>query len=138
MHKKIIIFGVIIILTMITLVGCEEKSTSVQKNPKDIFFDSDVLMLVGSSLDIREDRGTIIFVEVSLYFKNLLDKTINVEYAVEFCDKNDKVLYSKPYKIRNLPAGYRELSPDVFSYDGENVADFDHINIHVVDYEVIG
>ena len=57
--------------------------------------------------------------------------------AIEFCDKNDNVLFEKPYEIINFPAEYTEISPDIFSYHGENVADFDQVNVRVLSYEVI-
>ncbi len=138
MEKKIVFLGVGIILVTIAFSGCQEEATSVEKTIENISFDSDILELVNGSLDITKDKEIITRVEVTLYFKNLLDEDINVEYVVEFCDKNDNVLYDKPYKINNLPAEYTEMSPNIFLYHGENVADFDHVNIRVLSYEVIG
>ncbi len=137
MEKKIVFLGVGIILVTIAFSGCQEEATSVEKTIENISFDSDILELVNGSLDITKDKEIITRVEVTLYFKNLLDKLINVSYVVEFCDKNDNVLYDKPYGINNLPAEYTEMSPDIFSYRGENMADFDHVNIRVLSYEVI-
>ena len=137
MEKKLVFLGVGIILVTIAFSGCQEEATSIEKTFEDISFDSDILELVNGSLDITKDKEIITRVEVTLYFKNLLDEDINVEYVVEFCDKNDNVLYDKPYGIKNLPAEYTEISPDIFLYHGENVADFDHVNVRVLSYEVI-
>jgi len=137
MEKKLVFLGVGIILVTIAFSGCQEEATSVEKTFENISFDSDVLELVNGSLDITKDKEIITRVEVTLYFKNLLDEDINVEYVVEFCDKNDNVLYDKSYEIKNLPAEYTEMSPDIFLYHEENVADFDHVNVHVISHEVI-
>jgi len=137
MEKKIVFLGVGIILVTIAFSGCQEEATSVEKTFENISFDSDILELVNGSLDITKDKEIITRVEVTLYFKNLLDEDINVEYVVEFCDKNDNVLYDKSYEIKNLPAEYTEMSPDIFSYHGGNVADFDHVTIRVISYEAI-
>ncbi len=137
MEKKLVFLGVGIILVTIAFSGCQEEATSIEKTIENISFDSDILELVNGSLGITKDKEIITRVEVTLYFKNLLDEDINVEYVVEFCDKNDNVLYDKPYEIKNFPAEYTEMSPDIFLYHGENVADFDHVNIRVLSYEVI-
>ena len=137
MEKKFLFLGVSIILLTIAFSGCQEEATSVKKTFDKISFDSDILEIVNGSLDITEDKEIITRVEVTLYFKNLLNKDINLEYVVEFCDKNDNVLFEKPYEIINFPAEYTEISPDIFSYNGENVADFDYVNVRVLSYEVI-
>jgi len=137
MEKKLVFLGIGIILVTIAFSGCQEEATSVEKIFEDISFDSNILELVNGSLDITKDKEIITRVEITLYFKNLLDEDINVEYVVEFCDKNDNVLYDKSYEIKNLPAEYTEMSPDIFLYHEENVADFDHVNIRVISYEVI-
>jgi len=137
MEKKLVFLGVGIILVTIAFSGCQEEATSIEKTFEDISFDSDILELVNGSLDITEDKEIITRVEVTLYFKNPLDEDINVEYVVEFCDKNDNVLYNKSYEIKNFPAEYTEISPDIFLYHGENVADFDHVNVRVLSYEAI-
>jgi len=137
MEKKLVFFGVSIVLLTITFSGCQEEATLVENNFEDISFNSDILELVNGSLDITKDKEIITRIEVTLYFKNLLNEDINVEYAVEFCDKNDNVIYYKPYEIKNFPAKYTEASPDIFLFNGENVADFDHVNVRVLSHEVI-
>jgi len=136
MEKKLVFLGVGIIVLTIAFSGCQEEATSVEKTFEKISFDSDILELVNGSLDITEDKEIITIVEVTLYFKNLLDEEINVEYVVEFCDKNDNVLYEEPYGIKYLPAKYTEISPRMLLYSGENVADFDHVNIRLLSYEL--
>jgi len=137
MEKKLVLFGVSIVLLTITFSGCQEEATLVEKNFEGIYFNSDILELVNGSLDITKDKEIITRIEVTLYFKNLLNEDINLEYAVEFCDKNDNVLYYKSYEIKNFPAKYTEASPDTFLYNGKNVADFDHVNVHVLSHKVI-
>ena len=137
MKKDLLVLGIVIILVTIFFSGCQEEATSVEKTFENIYFYSDILELVNGSVDVTEDREIITKVETTLYFKNLLDETINVTYIVEFCNKNDNVLYNKTYKIKYFPAGYTEILPDVFSYHGENVADFDHVNIRDLNYKII-
>ncbi len=123
--------------TLIIVLDKSESEEPVDKTFENIFFYTDILELVNGSLDITEDKEIITRVEVTLYFKNLLDEVIHVEYVVEFCDKNDNVLYDKSYEIKNLPAEYTEMSPDIFLYHEENVADFNHVNVRFLSYEVI-
>lgn len=136
MEKKLVFLGVGIILVTIAFSGCQEEATSIEKTFEDISFDSDILELVNGSLDITKDKEIITRIEVTLYFKNLLDEDINVSYVVEFCDNNDNVLYDEPYGINYLPAEYTETQPNIFLFHGENVADFDHVDIRVLSYEV--
>jgi hypothetical protein len=124
MEKKLVFLGVSIILVTIAFSGCQEEATSVEKTFENISFDSDILELVNGSLDITKD-------------KDLLDELINVSYVVEFCDNNDNVLYDEPYGIKYLPAEHTEIQPNIFLFHGENVADFNHVNIRVLSYEVI-
>jgi len=137
MKKKLVFLGVGIILVTIAFSGCQEEATLVDKTFENISFDSEILELVNGSLDITENKEITTRVDVTLYFKNLLDEDISVKYLVEFCDKNDNVLYNKSYEIKNFPAEYTEVSPDSFLYTGQNVADFDHVNVRVLSHEVI-
>lgn len=140
MKKKLLVICSIILLILLALGGCtstEQKATETKK-AEEINFTSDVLQIINSSVDIQEDKGIIYNVVVTLYFKNLLNNIINVNYTVDFCDINNNILYSKQYRINNIPKNYIFYTPDVFSYNGENIIDFDHVNIHIVDYEIIG
>ena len=139
MERKIIVFSVIFLLTALAVSGCVETSTKTDddKLTDEINYDSDILEIVNSSLDVIEENGEILYVEVTLYFRNLLDDFINVIYRVDFCDTNDNAIYSKEYNLNNIPGNYRFKTPDVFSYDGENVGEFDHINVYIVEYEII-
>lgn len=139
MKNKIIFIGTMFLLTIIAMSGClENQSTTTNtKTFDDINFNSDVLQLVDSNLDIKEENGEIYAVEVELYFKNILTQKINVTYLVDFCDKNDNVLYSKSFTMSYFPPGYTFSTPDIFKYDGENVVYFDHININIESYEFV-
>jgi len=137
LKKCLSIIGVvIIILTTITLSGCQEEGATIEKNFEDIYFDSDVLELINASLDIGEKHGVIKKVEVTFYFKNLLDKDITyLRLAIEFCDINNFVLYNHSYEyLSGFPAGYIEKSPNRISYSEANVAYFDHVKINIDEY----
>jgi len=70
--------------TLIIVLDKSESEEPVDKTFENIFFYTDILELVNGSLDITEDKEIITRVEVTLYFKNLLDEVIHVEYVVEF------------------------------------------------------
>lgn len=136
--KKILMLPVIIILLLtIFLSGCQEQEATVSKTFRNINFDSDVLLLVDNSLDIEKRDDEIYFVEVALYFKNNLNEIVNVTYIVDFCDTNDNVIYSTSLTLAYIPPNHKYTLPDTFSYGGKNVEHFDHININIVDYEII-
>ena len=137
MKKAIFIFVVSILVLTTILSGCTDDKKAVEKEKAvDISFSSDVLELLDSNVEVREENGKIYFVEVTLYFKSLIDKTANFDYRVDFCDKYDNVLHSRPYSLLNIPANYNIASPDVFSYDGEDTEHFDHVNVYVENYEI--
>jgi uncharacterized protein YcfL len=135
--KKMPIFFCITLLLTISLSGCQEQQAIVSNNLEKINFDSDVLVLVHRSFDIREKNGDIYFVEVELYFKNNLNKMINVTYRVDFCDKQDNIIYTKDFTIINLPANYQLRTPDVFTYEGNNVGRFNHVNLSIIKYDIV-
>ena len=140
MKNKLIVSCSVILLIILALSGCtstEQKATE-SKKAEEINFSSDVLQIVNSSVDIQEKNGIIYNVVVTLYFRNLLNNNINVTYVVDFCDKYDNILYSKQYSLKNIPKNYKFYTPDVFSYSGEDIGDFDHVNVRIVNYEIIG
>ena len=136
MKKNLLAIGIGIILMTIVLSGCQEEGTTVKKTFENIYFDSEILELVEGSLNFTDDNGIITKADLMLRFKNILNETISVTFNVEFCDKNDNVLYSKPYSINSFPAGWAERSPNRFSYYGNDVADVDHVNVLIVEYEI--
>ena len=137
MKSKLIFFGTISVLLTIAISGCLENEAAVSKSHKDINFESDILQLADSTLDVKEENGEIYLVEATLYFKNIFNEKINVTYIVDFCDKNDNVLYSQSFTIGHFPAGHTFTVPDIFKYAGENVADFNHINIAIKEYHAV-
>jgi len=137
MQKKIIIIGAIFISLAITLAGCEEQSTKIENKHKDIFFESDVLAIIDSSVETFKDNGLIRNVEVTIRFQNLLNERITINYALDFCDKENNTLYHKTYTIGNFPPNYIEQSNNIFSYSGEDAYKYDHVNIYIEDYEII-
>lgn len=140
MEKKLIVSCSIILLILLVVSGCtsiQQKATETKK-AKEINFQSDVLQLVNSSVDIQKNKGSIYNVVVTLYFKNLLNNKINVTYAVDFCDKSNNIIYNITYNLFNVFPNYRYTSPDVFSYDREKVGSFDHVNVYIVNYKIVG
>ena len=130
--------GIFLILASLILAGCQEEGTTTDKKFENVFFESNVLKLVNGTFELRSDKtGIVTQAYVELRFKNILDKDINVTYAVDFCDKNDNIIYSKNYSINYFPAGYTEQLSDPFSYSGEDVMYVDHINIRLLEYKII-
>ena len=138
MKNKFVILCIIVILTTLSLCGCNEQKATETKTFEKINFETNVLELVDSSIETLEEGGEILSVTVTLYFKNALNNHVNVTYVVDFCDSNDNILYSKQFDIVNIPRNYIFYTPDVFTYNGEDAYLFDHINIKVTDYEIIG
>jgi len=134
--KKLIII-IIFLVSILSLSGCLNKSTTVQKKHEYINFKSDVLQLVNSSVDVKEENNVIYKVEANLRFKNIYSERINVTYTVNFCDKDDNKLYGRSFTIENMPAGYVESYGNNFVFSEDNVNNFDHININVIDYEIV-
>ena len=138
MKKNTFIFGIgVVLLIIVNLTGCDEKGVEVEEENL-IFFDSDIVELVESSLDFTKSGGKIVQADVSVRFRNLLDKTINWTYAVKFCDKDDNVHYQDSLIFGNMPPRYIEQSPNIFSYTGDKANYIDHVNVHILDYEIIG
>ena len=139
MKKVIFVFTVSIILIAILFTGCQEEEGITIENPMEgVFFESDILEIYNGSFVIdRNKNGIVTSAEVIFYFRNLLDRNINnLKISVDFCDKNDNVLKSFPYTFFVFPAGYMERSANAFFYDGDNVIHVDHVNIHVIEYEI--
>ena len=142
MKNSMFVIALSIILTMIVFSGCQENNNNTNIS-SDVFFLSEDLQLlefVNGSLDITKDEeGIITGVEVLFRFKNLLDKAIkNLSIDIAFCNKNNIVLYNYTFEYNILPAGYTEFLPNRSrQFSGGNVADFDHVNIRIIEYEIV-
>ena len=137
MGKKnyIIVIGILFLL-IINIIGCTEKSIET-KEEKKVFLESDLIELVESSLDLTEKHGEITQAEVSFRFKSTTDQTVNIIYLVEFCDKDGEVLHQAQKRIDNLPPGYTEYSPNIFTFIGDSTKNVHHVNIRVIDHEFV-
>jgi len=135
--KNYVIVISILFLLIVNFIGCTEKAVETKEVKNVILIDTDIIELVESSLDLIEKHGQIIQADVSFRFKSTTDKTVNIVYLVEFCDKDDKVLHQAQKRIDNLPAGYTEYSPNIFTFIGTGTKNVHHVNIRVIDYEFV-
>ena len=138
MKKYLLILGVVVIALVLALSGCQEQATTVENTFENIFFESDILEITNASYDASINKGIIQKVDVTVNFRNKLDKPINnLRLSIDFCDENDNVIHSHPYTYGTpFPAGYSEASPNRFSYDEDNVVLVDHVNIRITNYEI--
>jgi hypothetical protein len=138
MKEKIVIISIIILLMTLALSGCfGEQEATKTKETNNINFESDILQIYDSSLDLKKENGEIYKVEAALYFKNNLDAIIKINLTVTFCDINDNIIHTQPYEIRRVLPNYKFVTPSIFTYEGNNVKKFDHININVENYEIL-
>ncbi len=138
--------GSLIILIIITLVlsGCQEENnqnnTDIDKNVIFLSKDLGLLELVNSSLEILEDDNEeITKVQLLFKFKNLLDKTIRDLYLdISYYDINDNILFNSTFSYPNIPPNYIETDPSrPQSFESSGVENFDHVEIRIVDYEIL-
>ena len=140
MKKEMPIIGIGIILMTIALSGCQEEAVTTERTFEGIFFESNILELTNASLDLTKGKdGAIVRAEAIFYFRNKLDKGIaNLKFSIEFCDKNNNVLHSRPYQYNTIfPAGYSESSASRVPYIGDNVGYTDHVNIITTNYNIV-
>lgn len=139
MEKKLVILGICIFLLTVAFSGCQEKQANAGANFENINFESTILKIVNASLELKKDKtGIVKQAELIVYFKNMLDKPINnLKLAIDFCDKNNNILYSHPYTYNTpFPAGYTEGSPNTFDYSESSAAFVDHVNIRITEYNL--
>ena len=138
MKKYLLILGIVVIVLVLTLSGCQKEATTVENPFENIFFESDILEITNASYDASMKNGITQKVDVTVNFRNKLDKPINnLRLSIDFCDENDNVVHSYPYTYGTpFPAGYSEASANRFSYSEENVIYVDHVNIRITNYEI--
>ncbi|MCX6665731.1 MAG: hypothetical protein NT038_06700 [Euryarchaeota archaeon] len=140
MKKKLIIIGASMLFLTVVFSGCQEKQAAVWQIPENILFESNILKIVNASFELKKDKtGQVKQAELIVYFKNMLDKPIdNLTLAIDFCDKNNNILHSNPYRyISSFPAGYTESTPNTFVYSETNAASVNHVNIRITDYIIV-
>lgn len=139
MNKIFVVLGISIVFCMLSLSGCQEKGTNAGTSNDKIFFTSDILEITNGSLTLVKAQGGVINkADLVVYFRNKLTQPIyNLTLAMDFCDINNNVLQSFPYEyVTEFPAGYREASPNRFSYTGSDAHAVDHVNIRITHYKV--
>jgi len=139
MEKKIVVTGVCIFFLTVAFSGCQEKQAAVGQIPENILFESNFLKIANASFTLEKDKtGKITQAELIVYFKNILDKPINnLTLAIDFCDKDNAILYTHPYHYTSaFPAGYTESTPNRFVYSETNAAFVDHVNIRITAYNI--
>jgi hypothetical protein len=138
MRRKNLLFVVIIIIILL-FSGCFEQEEPTSQNPfEGITLESSVAELVNASLDFHRDGTELLRVEVKYLFHNIADRNIELEVKVEFYDEIDNLLYTSETKEIDLPEGYTEAGfgpANTITYDGDKVADVDHVKIIATEKE---
>jgi len=133
MKKNILLFGILIIFVMTFFSGCQQEGTTTDKNLNNILLDSDIVELVFSEINFnKDDQGVILNVEVQYRFQNIADRNIDINVFAEFYDEENNLLAKEGPKEISIPKGWTEqgISPaNIISYNGENAARIDHVNI---------
>jgi hypothetical protein len=138
--------GSLIIIIIITLVlsGCQEENIQnnieIDKNVNFLSNDIGLLELVNSSLEIlKDDNEEITRVQLLFKFRNLLDKTIrDLSLDISYYDIDDVILFNSTFSYPNIPPNYIETDPSRPKvFEGSGVENFDHVNLRIIDYEII-
>ncbi len=142
MNKKLLIVISIIMIAVIVLCGCnEQKALTAGEKDGQIKLQSNVVELHQSSFDVNtkivydsytdETYEVVENIEIKYLFKNIVDRSINIEINAEFYDKNDKLIgIGGPKSIGPIPKDYTEKSyttQNSIIYDGSNVADIEYV-----------
>ncbi len=138
MKNHLILMGIIILLIVTTLSGCQEQEAiRVQNKFEGITLESNIFELDNASLEFhRDEQNNIIKIDVKYLFHNIAGRDVTAIVTVEFYDKNDNLLaIGGPNKI-SLPIGYVEpvvLPANLISYNGEYVSEVDHVKIIAIE-----
>ena len=111
------------------------KITSTDENFNNILFDSDIVELVYSKMNInKDDQGSILSVDVQYRFRNIADRNIEINVFVEFYDIEDNFLTREGPKEISIPKGWTEqgISPaNIIKYSGEKSSLIEYLKIIV-------
>lgn len=138
MKNHLMLIGIIILLIVTTLSGCQEQEAiRVQNKFEGITLESNIFELDNASLEFHRDKqNNIIKIDVKYLFHNIAGRDVTAVVTVEFYDKNDNLLaIGGPNKI-SLPIGYVELvvlPANLISYNGEYVSEVDHVKIITIE-----
>lgn len=140
MRREFIIttYGALLVLTLIA--GCQEKEEVKITSGNVIFDGGNIFQLVEGKLDLIENKGKIVKARVSMWFKNVVNRTVNANVRVEFFDENNVSIY-KTYRYFQYPAGHTDIPlaeedidrpmANIVIYTGEDVEKIDHVVIKV-------
>ena len=135
MRKIFLSIGILVILIITFLSGCQQKGTTTNKNLNNIILDSDIVELAYSNINFnKDDLGIILSVEVQYRFRNIADRNIEVNVFAEFYDKENNLLAREGPKEIYIPEGWTEqgISPaNIIKYSGKNAAGVDEVRIIV-------
>jgi hypothetical protein len=135
MKKNLLLLGVLIILVITFLSGCQQEGTAIEDNLDNISLESDIVELAYSIINFnKNDEGVIISVEVQYRFRNIANRNIEINVFAEFYDEKDNLLAKVGPKEIYIPKGWTEqgTSPaNILTYYGENAAEVDYVKIIV-------
>ena len=143
MDGKHILFGVIILLLLTSLSGCEEQGITTETNFENVYLDSDIVGLAYANLsfverrEINDNLEPIMVkrqVNLEYLFENIAGRDVIFNVTIDFYDQNDTLIQSikpVPWKNINLPEGHRESLMNEASYIGNNVKDISYARIVV-------
>jgi hypothetical protein len=143
MDARHIFLGIVIVLLLTGLSGCEEQGVTTENNFENVYLDSNLVRLVYANLSFDERREindelepVMVKKQVNLeyLFENIAGRDIIFNVTVEFYDDNDLLIKSirpVPWKNINLPEGHIETisMKNEASYAGEKVKDISYARI---------
>lgn len=135
MGKQILVIGLLFLLLIASLSGCQEpEQTAITY--EGIELESSVVELVNASLEYHYKEGTreVVKIDAHYLFHNIAGRTIDrLIITAEFLDKEDNlVAMGGPKILNNFPKDYTEQYDPNFntiSYEGPNVDKINHIII---------
>ncbi len=144
MDGKQVLLGLIILLLLTGLSGCEEQGVTTENNFENVFLDSDIVKLAYANLsfvekrEINDDLEPVMVkkqANLEYLFENIAGRDIEFNVTVEFYDENDSLIKSVipvPYKI-NLLEGHTEslTMKNEALYRGNKVKDISYARIVV-------
>ena len=135
MKKSILLIGIIILLIINLLSGCQQEGTSSDEHVNNIYLNSDIVKFVYSKINYNKDeKGEILGVELQYRFKNIANRAIDINVFAEFYDKDDNLLAREGPKEITIPKGWTEqgISPaNIITYTGEMSTSIDYVEIVV-------
>jgi len=109
MKKNLLLLGVLIILLITFLSGCQQEGTTIDDNLDNISLESDVVELVYSIINFnKDDEGVIFSVEVQYRFRNIANRNIEINVFAEFYDVKDNLLAKEGPKEIYIPKSKNE------------------------------